>query len=91
MTSTNSLHLKTLLVALLVLGAWCLSTGMTDLDWMVVSYRYSEWHRTQEQWEFCPFLKMNWWLAYMVSLGRIVLGTACITIVAVVIAREMAK
>jgi hypothetical protein len=48
--------------------------ALTDLDWMVVSYRYSEWHRSMETWEFCPFLKMNWWLAYEFTILRAAAG-----------------
>lgn len=51
------------------------SSAITDIDWMVVSYRYSEWHRSQELWEFCPFLKLNWWLAYAFTVLRIVFGS----------------
>ena len=48
--------------------------ALTDLDWMVVSYRCSEWHRSQELWEFNPFLKVNWWLAYYITVLRLAVG-----------------
>jgi hypothetical protein len=65
---------------LILFVLWCLVTGFMDLDWMIVSYRYSEWHRSVEFWEFCPFVKVNWWIAYVFSLVRIVFGVAAATI-----------
>ena len=59
---------------LLLAAVLLIATGWTDLDWMVVSYRYSDWHRAQADWEFCPFLKVNWWLAFEFSLFRFALG-----------------
>ena len=59
---------------LLLTAVLLIATGWTDLDWMVVSYRYSDWHRLNPDWEFCPFLKLNWWLAFEFSLFRFALG-----------------
>ena len=62
-------------LAVLVLSVAFLVSGCVDVDWMVVSYRYSEWHRSVDYWEFNPYLRLNWWLAYVVSLIRVVAGS----------------
>ena len=59
---------------LILLSIFLISTGWTDLDWQLVSYRYSETQRQLDYWEFCPFLRLNWWLAYIISVGRIMTG-----------------
>jgi len=51
-----------------------ISTGAVDLDWQLVSYRYSEWHRTVEYWEYNPYIRVNWWLAYLLNLARVSAG-----------------
>lgn len=70
-----------ILIAVLLLSVWLITTGFTDLDWQLVSYRYSEWHRTVETWEYCPFLVVNWWLAYMINVVRIMVGCFMLGIV----------
>ena len=50
-----------------------------DLDWMLVSYRFSEWHRSIDYWEFNPYLKVNWYVAYISCLIRLVLGVGYFT------------
>jgi len=45
-----------------------------DLDWQLVSYRYSEWHRSVDYWEYNPFFRINWWLAYMFNVIRLMVG-----------------
>ena len=54
------------------------SLGVLDLDWMIVAPRFNPWYYTVEYWEFCPYIKMNWWLAYAYTLARIVLGAGLI-------------
>jgi len=59
---------------LCVAGACLLVYGFNTLDWMIVSYRYSEWHRSVDYWELCPFLKPNWWIAYISAVLCLVAG-----------------
>lgn len=56
-----------------------ISTGSIDLDWQLVSYRYSEWHRSVDYWEYCPSIKINWWIAYVINVLRIAVG--CLVLV----------
>mgnify|MGYP006270238451 CR=1 FL=1 len=63
-----------LLFFFILLAALLIGSGWVDLDWMIVSYRFSEWHRQQPNWEFNPYLRMNWWLAYQFSLWRFAAG-----------------
>jgi len=57
-----------------VVSVVLIATGAIDLDWQLVSYRYSEWHRTIDYWEYNPFLKINWWLAYALNVLRVAGG-----------------
>jgi hypothetical protein len=41
---------------------------------MVVAYRYFEWHRSIDYWEFCPYFKINWWIAFKFIELRIIIG-----------------
>jgi len=59
---------------LLLIGIFLLVTGAIDLDWMIVENHFQMWNATKDTWEFCPFLTMNWWIAYIFSLVRIVIG-----------------
>ena len=54
------------------------ATGWTDSDWQMVTYRYSQWHRDQQTWEYSPYLKVNWWLAWQIDIFRVVLGSVII-------------
>lgn len=63
-----------IIIALILISLWLIATGWTDLDWQIVSYRYSSWHRTISYWEYNPYLQVNWWLAYILNLGRIMVG-----------------
>jgi len=64
-----------LIVVLLLFAVFLVATGWTDSDWQMVSYRYSEWHRTVEFWEYSPYLKVNWWLAWQIDLARLLMGS----------------
>jgi len=72
-----------IILGLLLFAVFLLASGAIDIDWMIVSYRYSEWHRSQLAWEFCPWFKLSWWDAYMFTLARIIAGTgmlfSCLT------------
>jgi len=63
------------LAAVILTAVFLIASGWTDSDWQLVSYRYSEWHRTVDYWEFNPFLKVNWWVAWQLSLARLVVGS----------------
>jgi len=51
-----------------------LSSGLLDLDWMIVAPRFNTWYYSVNYWEFTPFFQMNWWNAYFFTLLRIVIG-----------------
>jgi uncharacterized membrane protein YphA (DoxX/SURF4 family) len=63
-----------LTVLLLLLSVWLIASGWTDLDWQVSSYRYSEWHRSVDYWEYNPYLRIEWWFAYIINIGRVMAG-----------------
>jgi len=64
-----------IVISALLAAIFLLGSGCVDIDWMIVSYRFSEWHRLQQTWEFCPWLILGWWDAYAFTLGRIILGS----------------
>jgi hypothetical protein len=64
-----------LIVIALIAGLFLVATGWMDSDWQLVSYRYSEWHRSIDYWEYNPFLQVNWWIAWQLNLFRIFIGT----------------
>ena len=59
-------------------GIVSLATGWTDLDWMLVENHFQMWNATKDTWEFCPYLTLNWWLAFEFTLARIILGSLII-------------
>lgn len=61
-------------VALLLFAVVLVATGWTDLDWMLVENHFQMWNATKDTWEFCPYLTMNWWLAYQFSILRLFVG-----------------
>jgi len=62
-------------ILILLASVYMIATGITDIDWMVISYRYSEWHRINELWEFAPYFKVNWYTAYIFTVLRLVIGS----------------
>lgn len=64
------------LCALVCASVLLIATGWTDGDWQLVSYRYSEWHRSVETWEYNPYFIVNWWVAWQFNLARI--GVGCV-------------
>jgi hypothetical protein len=62
----------------MVLAVWLIASGWTDSDWQMVTYRYSAWHRSVVYWEYNPFLKVNWWLAWQLDILRFTVGSAVI-------------
>ena len=73
---------KRLRITILFLGVWLLATGWTDLDWMIVANHFQMWNATKPDWEFCPYLTMNWWLAFEFTLARIIIGSILLGIIA---------
>lgn len=65
---------KTLAVLVLLVAVFLIASGWTDLDWMMVENHFQMWNATKNTWEFCPFLTMDWWLAFEFTLARIVIG-----------------
>lgn len=55
-------------------GMWLLATGWTDLDWMLVENHFQMWNAAKDTWEFCPYLTLNWWVAFELTLAKIVVG-----------------
>ena len=51
-----------------------------DLDFMVNQYKWSAWHREQEVWHFTPDFTMPWWDAYILTVIRLVLSVAVISV-----------
>jgi hypothetical protein len=80
---------KTILkLAVIGFGLWCLVSGCTDLDWMLVENHFDMWNAEKDTWEFSPHLTMGWWDAYMFSLARIIFGVA---VTSIVVYREVVK
>ena len=48
--------------------------GHMDLDWMVVAPRFNTWYFSVDFWEFAPYLKMNWHIAYVFTIVRVSAG-----------------
>ena len=61
--------------SLLFSGSTLLTTGATDLDWMLVANHFDMWNAQKDTWEFCPFFTCNWWLAFELTLARIIVGS----------------
>jgi hypothetical protein len=73
-------HAKYAAATATIIGVWCLATGWMDLDWMIVCYKYQfgQGLAANTTWEFCPYIITNWWVAWQLSLARIILGSALI-------------
>jgi len=62
------------LVGVFVFGLLIFVTGVVDLDWMVVAPIFNSWYFSVNYWEFAPYLKMNWHVAYVLTVARVVFG-----------------
>ena len=60
--------------AVLLCSVALLVTGHVDLDWMVVAPRFDGWYFSVDYWEFAPYMKMNWHLAYVFTVVRVAAG-----------------
>ena len=61
-------------VFVLLIAVFLIATGWTDLDWMIVSYYFQIGNGLNGVWEFCPYLKVEWWLAFELTLARLFIG-----------------
>lgn len=80
-------------MAIFLIGLWCLSSGLTDIDWMINTYY---WPLTDNghiggQWAFSTHFKLEWWLAYQITVLRIIAGTAILTAFAALFVHEVRK
>ena len=62
------------LLAMIGVSVVLLILGHVDLDWMVVAPRFNSWYFSVDFWEFAPYLKMNWHVAYVFTITRISAG-----------------
>lgn len=62
------------MMVLLLLTVFFITGGFMDLDWQLVSYRFSDWHRSVDYWEYAPYLKINWHIGYLLNVGRLIFG-----------------
>ena len=61
-------------LALLMFSVVLLVTGHMDLDWMVVAPRFDGWYFSVDFWEFAPYLRMGWHVAYVYTAVRVAVG-----------------
>ena len=66
------------LLVVFVFGLLIFVTGVVDLDWMVVAPRFNTWYFSVDYWEFAPYFKMNWHLAYVFTVVRSHVGAGLI-------------
>ena len=62
------------LLALIGISVVLLITGHMDTDWRVVDYYFDMNQSTHSYWEYCPFIMVNWWLAYFIDIVKIAAG-----------------
>ena len=62
------------LLGLIMLSIILLVTGHMDMDWRVVSYYFDGIQNNWGYWEYCPFIKINWWLAYFIDTVKMAAG-----------------
>ena len=55
-----------------------LITGHMDLDWQRVSYYFDGPQNSWNYWEYCPFIRVQWWTAYLIQVLRISAGWLCL-------------
>ena len=62
------------LLLLIGIAVVLLITGHMDLDWQLISYYFDSIQNTWSYWEYCPFIRINWWTAYLIQVIRISVG-----------------
>ena len=65
---------KIVIAVAVLVGACFLATGLVDIDWMVTTFYFDMYNGSSGFWEFCPGVSVGWWIAYFVSIVRVVLG-----------------
>ena len=71
--STRSLRIA--IATILMISIPLLVSGVVDLDWMITTYYYGAPREPFGLWDFTPFISMNWWTAYFISLLRSLIGS----------------
>ena len=68
-------------VLLLLIGVAIilLITGYMDDDWRTVSYYFNSIQNSWDYWEYCPFIRINWWLAYVIDTVKVAVGWIMLT------------
>lgn len=61
-------------VLFLLLAVAMIATGFCDIDSQMNSYKWDNYWRSQNVWQFAPWLQVNWWWAYVFSVLRLVVG-----------------
>ena len=49
-------------------------TGHMDLDWQLVCYYFDSVQNSWGYWEYCPGVRINWWVSYFIQVIRIAVG-----------------
>ena len=62
------------LFGLILFAVVLLVTGHMDLDWMIVAPRFNSWYFSVDFWEFAPYFRLNWHLAYVYTTFRVAIG-----------------
>jgi hypothetical protein len=62
------------LIACVLFCIFIVVTGHIDTDWRVVTYHFDGIQNGWTYWEYCPFLRVNWWLAYAIDIFKIAAG-----------------
>ena len=63
-----------ILIALLLFSVCLLITGYMDDDWRTVTYYFNSIQNTWDYWEYCPYIRVNWWLAYAIDTVKVAVG-----------------
>lgn len=63
-----------IVAVILIVGIVLLTTGFTDIDWMVNQYHNYDYSQV-EVWYFTNKIKVDWWMAYANSVIRLIAGS----------------
>jgi len=67
------------LLFLIGLSVVLLVTAYMDDDWRTVSYYYNSVQNSWSYWEYCPYIRINWWLAYFIDTLKVAAGWIMLT------------
>ena len=62
------------LLAALLASVFLVVVGHIDLDWMVVAPRFNGWYYSVGYWEFAPYFRLGWHVAYVFTVVRVAVG-----------------